>query len=139
MSLSFGTWSNSDVRALGVSLTMSSKVKSRPLRISADFGRVAASEDRTISMSSRSILLMMSAMRACGSAPALREKFLMKSSWMVFSITLHGGVDDGLEGEHAAHQAVALVRGDVAHHLGAHEGRTLERMSAAVCGCSFMM
>lgn len=75
MTFSCGIWSNRVVRARGVMWMMSSKVKSRLFRISADFGRDCVRLSRTSSMLWRSILLMISAIREWVSAAALRAKY----------------------------------------------------------------
>jgi len=115
----------------------SSKVKSRPLRISAAFGRASARLSSTSSIWSRSILLMMSAMRECVSTPILRAKLSMKSSCSVFSTMRMVSSTTGLKESMRRISELRMSLGIWLITLAAQEGFTLERMSAAVWGCSF--
>ena len=116
---------------------MSSKVKSRPRRVSASLGRSSASDCSTSSIWSRSILLMMSAILEWVSAPVLRATFSSRSSCSVRSSRRIIGSITGRGDSMRRIRPLRRSRGVWAMIFAAVPEDSLERTKAKVCGCSF--
>src|SRR5579883_3301280 len=129
--------SNRSARARLERLGRSSNVNSIFLRIAASLGCVSLIVWRTSSTAFGSSRLTMSAMRARLSLPAERAALLSRSSCSAASTILSASFETSAGAIMRIRSSLRRSRGNCVTTLAAEAGFTLERMKAAVCGCSF--